>query len=60
MRLDHLYLVFPVVPRSHNTQSLDQQAGTDLDAIVLEDRHELLLGEDLDGYGSTCIEGGVP
>jgi hypothetical protein len=58
--LDHLNLAFPVVPRPHDTQSLDEQAGADLDAVVLEDGHELLLGEDLDGCGSTCVVGGVP
>lgn len=58
--LDHLDLAFPVVPRAHDTQSLDEQAGADLDAVVLQDRHELLLWEDLDGCGSTCVRGGVP
>jgi hypothetical protein len=51
--LEHLDLAFPVVPRAHDAESVDEEAGADLDAVVLEDGDELLLGEDLRGGRST-------
>lgn len=45
LHLHHFNFPLPVVPGSHDAEPFDQEAGADLDAVVLEDGHKLLLGE---------------
>ena len=51
--LDHLDLALPVVPRPHDSESVDEEVGADLDVIILEYGDELLFGEDLRSKVST-------
>lgn len=51
--LYHLDLALPVVPRPHDSQSVDEEVGAYFDAIIFEYGNELFFGEDLRRKVST-------